>query len=669
MKSSIPPEPEPPPLGSAMSTSLQQARERILTGLLRVCAIAGSIVFALSVLPVLNLGQPGLVLIYGLALVCIWAATLLTRLSYGVRGAVPLAAIYFLGLTELLAFGYSEDAVIYLACCALFTLILFGWRAGTLAMLLCTATLLVVGLGQSSGRFTPLVEPLKTLQFAGMLVTCVTFAGVISAIQAGAAILFQTLEQALQTDFELRRALEQERAGLERRVAERTQALADAHDEARTTSATLAAQNSYLELLREMTIELLAQRSLDAMLQQLVERATAILDVSYAELMLLEGEELVVQTATANQPFLKGDRVTRAQARLAWQAVETLQPAILDDYATWPWRRAIYNDVELHAVADFPIIVGATCIGVLAIGRSAPNYPFTPQQRAQGVLFTQLAAVMLENARLYATARHEIEERQQANVALQNLSGMLQAQNAELEAFARTVAHDLKTPLTGIAGLAQVVLLDLRSGRPAEVERMVELLASSATQAIQIVDALLLFAATANITPQLATIEMGVLVRTIPQRLHGLIESHGATLVISERWPTAQGYALWVAEVWVNYVSNAIKYGGPNPTIILGWDEPAGGQVRFWVRDHGAGLDPEQQKRLFTPFTRLHLAGASGHGLGLSIVQRIVSRLGGEVGVESAPGYGSTFSFTLPATPAEETARIPQIATAHDPGP
>lgn len=73
------------------------------------------------------------------------------------------------------------------------------------------------------------------------------------------------------------------------------------------------------------------------------------------------------------------------------------------------------------------------------------------------------------------------------------------------------------------------------------------------------------------------------------------------------------------------------------------------GQVRFWVADNGVGLTIEQQAHLFTPFTRLHTDRVEGHGLGLSIVQGIIKKLGGEVGVASQIGSGSTFFFTLPA--------------------
>jgi two-component system sensor histidine kinase/response regulator len=121
-------------------------------------------------------------------------------------------------------------------------------------------------------------------------------------------------------------------------------------------------------------------------------------------------------------------------------------------------------------------------------------------------------------------------------------------------------------------------------------------------------------------------------------------------MVVPDTWPAALGYGLWVEQVWVNYISNAIKYGGRPPRVELGAEAQPDGMVRFWVRDNGSGLMPEARARLFVPFTQpAHLHG-KGHGLGLSIVRRIVDRLGGQVGVESegVPGRGSVFSFTLP---------------------
>jgi signal transduction histidine kinase len=108
-----------------------------------------------------------------------------------------------------------------------------------------------------------------------------------------------------------------------------------------------------------------------------------------------------------------------------------------------------------------------------------------------------------------------------------------------------------------------------------------------------------------------------------------------------------------VEEVWANYVSNALKYGGNPARLELGSDPPLDNQVRFWVRDNGNGILPEMHPRLFLPFTRLPQAHATGHGLGLSIARRIIDKLGGQVGVisDGVPGRGSLFYFTLPAAP------------------
>jgi signal transduction histidine kinase len=125
----------------------------------------------------------------------------------------------------------------------------------------------------------------------------------------------------------------------------------------------------------------------------------------------------------------------------------------------------------------------------------------------------------------------------------------------------------------------------------------------------------------------------------------------GAEVRLPQRWPTPLGFAPWVERVLANYLSNALKYGGRPPRIELGAEALGSARVRVWVRDDGRGIPPAERERLFVPFTRLFREDADGHGLGLSIVRRLVERMGGEVGVESAgrPGEGSTFHFTLPA--------------------
>jgi signal transduction histidine kinase len=150
---------------------------------------------------------------------------------------------------------------------------------------------------------------------------------------------------------------------------------------------------------------------------------------------------------------------------------------------------------------------------------------------------------------------------------------------------------------------------------------------------------------------EIIPLNMAAIVREARGRLNYMIEEHKAEISDPRDWPVAVGYTPWVEEVWVNYISNALKYGGKPPQLELGATPQDDGMIRFWIKDNGPGLTPEQQEMLFIPFSRLNQADIEGHGLGLSIVQRIIEKLGGSVGVESSVGQGSTFYFNLPSAP------------------
>jgi len=180
----------------------------------------------------------------------------------------------------------------------------------------------------------------------------------------------------------------------------------------------LQKQNDYLSTLHQVTLDLLNRRDLNDLLQVVVERSAVLLDAPFSELMLEEGGALVVEAFTANRPGLKGDRVTREEARLSWLAYDTQEPIVLDDYATWEHRRQMYP-LDLHATADFPVMAGDRCLGVLSLGRSQPGYRFTAEQTQTGILFARLAALVLDNASLYDSAMREIAERKRAEALLQ----------------------------------------------------------------------------------------------------------------------------------------------------------------------------------------------------------------------------------------------------------
>jgi signal transduction histidine kinase len=269
----------------------------------------------------------------------------------------------------------------------------------------------------------------------------------------------------------------------------------------------------------------------------------------------------------------------------------------------------------------------------------------------------------------------------QATVAIQNARLVEALQEAQ--AYARTVAHNLKNPLGLLTGYADLMVHELQEGNLAEgaVVGYAETIVETSAKMGTIVDELLRFARVGEIEDELLDpLDMASIWAEVARRLAAMITERRVQVIQPSAWPIALGYGPWVEEVWSNYVSNAILYGGRVhdgllPRVELGADpEPIPGDagkpmIRFWVRDNGPGLAPEEQVRLFTEFQQLSNGYRAGHGLGLSIVRRIVEKLGGEVGVESVPGQGSLFYFTLPAANGHLGTNGEPLAPGGEPAP
>lgn len=262
--------------------------------------------------------------------------------------------------------------------------------------------------------------------------------------------------------------------------------------------------------------------------------------------------------------------------------------------------------------------------------------------------------------RQLVTANQELQAANQelaaANQALAQANAELAASNADLDAFAHTVAHDLKNPLTTIIGFSRLLESRLSHFSPETLRENLQRITQTGYKMQEIINALLLFASVRQESQpvEAGPCHMATIVQEALQRFELQIREQQAEVITPPTWPVAVGQPAWVEEVWANYISNALKYGGYPPRVELG-ATVTDTAIRFWVRDNGPGLTPEEQAQVFTPFTRFHQTKADGHGLGLSIVQRIIERLGGSVGVEcpGIAGTGSTFWFTLPAASPE----------------
>ena len=223
---------------------------------------------------------------------------------------------------------------------------------------------------------------------------------------------------------------------------------------------------------------------------------------------------------------------------------------------------------------------------------------------------------------------------------------------SELNAFAHTVAHDLKSPINLIVGFAGLLGEHLpESALNDDVQTSLNMIRNTAFKMNSIVEDLMLLARVReNEQDTLYPLSMTSIIHDVEQRLAYEISASDATLIKPDKWLRALGYAPWIEAVWVNYISNAIKYGGKPPVITLGCEQISPVMMRYTVTDNGEGISKNDQERLFSEFIQLDRDKVAGHGIGLSIVKRIVERLGGEVGVTSSgiDGQGSTFYFTLP---------------------
>ncbi len=229
------------------------------------------------------------------------------------------------------------------------------------------------------------------------------------------------------------------------------------------------------------------------------------------------------------------------------------------------------------------------------------------------------------------------------------LNAQLETRNQDLDAFAHTVAHDLRNPINLLIGYADLLCAaPALEGQP-EHEYALAIAKTSAKLASIVESLLLLAGPQRNDPPQTEPLNMHAIIAEAWRRVSAVYQGPPAQFKGPAYLPTAKGYAPWVEQVWVNLLENALKYGGEPPRLEVGAELDADGFIRFWVHDNGSGLTPEQQKRLFTPFERLDPERGGGYGLGLSIVRRIIEKLGGVVGVQSAPGQGAAFYFTLPA--------------------
>ncbi len=254
-----------------------------------------------------------------------------------------------------------------------------------------------------------------------------------------------------------------------------------------------------------------------------------------------------------------------------------------------------------------------------------------------------------------ASAINNAEHVRQLNeiqIAMELYNAELLASNQELDAYNHTIAHDLKSPLTSIGLNVDMVQRISKDALPPKAHQYLGNIKAASFKMADMIEQLLWLAKSRNDKDSVTVVDAKLPIDAAVNRFQLQLDANHIEVVIGDDLPSVMGHSQWLEEIFANLISNAIKYmgvGKSDPRItIRGFQQ--GTCIRYEVIDTGVGISKEDQLHLFEMFTRLHSVKAEGLGLGLSIVHRMVSRMGGQVGVESFPGTGSTFWFSLPAT-------------------
>ncbi|MGZ5568346.1 MAG: PAS domain S-box protein, partial [Limisphaerales bacterium] len=317
------------------------------------------------------------------------------------------------------------------------------------------------------------------------------------------------------------------------------------------------------------------------------------------------------------------------------------QPVCIDDVASVPLDdhlRRVINQEGIRALAFIPITYEGKLVGKFMVYYNSPHKFTASELRPAQTMATQVA---------FAIQRQKTEQKLERLVHERTAS--LREAIQQMEEFSYTISHDLRAPLRAMQVYSQALLEDFSDALSAEGVGYLKRLSLNATRLDKMILDVLSFSRIARGDHTMERVALDKLVRDIVQH-YPEMQAPRAELAI-DYLSDVTGHEPSLTQVISNLLSNAVKFvpAGVKPEVKV-WTEPRGGHVRLHVRDNGIGIPPQYQHRLFNMFERVHPdLPYEGTGVGLAIVRKAVERMNGTLGVQSAPGTGSTFWIELPA--------------------
>ena len=396
---------------------------------------------------------------------------------------------------------------------------------------------------------------------------------------------------------------------------------------------TLRNQDNVLAVLYQMMLDLVDRHDQDDILRTLLYKIVEFLDASHVSIDLLENDDTLVNyVATPGQPLRKGDAIRRGEGGwLSWQAIDSGQPEVLEDYAAWHQRRRTFDDFPYHAVLILPIRLGEQPIGAINILRDEPGNPFSETDIYAGEQLAQMVALVLDNAWVYQRLQAELVERRRSEEELRQVQAQMIEQQRQVAAFeerqhlARNLHDSVNQSIHSLVLFAETLTSALEKGGYDRARQIAARLEESARQALK-ETRLMLY----ELQPT-ASGEIIDLIAMLETRLSTVERRAGVQAQILLEGDMADCPRDWYENLFwiaIEALNNALKHAQARKVEIVLRCNPQG--LEMVIADNGIGFESDKPRL---------------GGIGLRNLHERAALLGGELVIDSAPGAGARIRF------------------------
>ena len=406
-----------------------------------------------------------------------------------------------------------------------------------------------------------------------------------------------------------------------------------------------------IEILHEIDQAILAVRSPQEIAVATLSRLPRIIPCTSASLALLNAEELTAEVIA----IYSDNEVQPGTGKIPFQDPERLEQLVeghivyITDLVTQPLEgppslNRVLLQGPIHAVIAVPLRHQEKLVGVLSVGAALRGQLSRDDVQITQEIATQLA-ISIYQAQLtddIQTINTELEQR------VLDRTAQLEAAYQELEAFSYSVSHDLRAPLRGITGYLKFFMEDFGANLEDEAQDYLLRIQESARRMNELIDDLLSLSRVGRQKLELTTFSLGELVQRVLGETLANRDPERIQVTINPL-PRVHADKGLLYQVFQNLIDNALKYSSNKPLSQIEIGTLMKDNKSFvYIRDNGVGFDMKFANKLFTPFERLHSREEyEGTGIGLATVKRILARHDGQIWVESIPGEGTTFYFTI----------------------